>query len=212
MKSFLADFRRSSLALVAFMLVSFLCRGQNTSQPAAGQPAPAAQQPSLADVARQQRAGKKAKKVITDEDLPKSSTISSDPGSASSGSGSLSSASGGQTPAAANADSSSGEEKKDKTAENPNTEAMGKDQQDPRKERIEAIKADEASLTKKLSTLEEKAANEPSEFRRNMYLEALERQKGTLENMKKEREDLQKSVAEKPQAEPAPQKQDHAPK
>jgi len=210
MKSFLTEFRHSGLMLMACMLVSFLCWGQNNSQPATTQPLPA-QQPSLADVARQQRAAKKAKRVITDEDLPKSSTISSDSGSASSGSGSVSPASGVPATAAASADSL-GEETKDKTAASLNTEAAGKDQRDPRKERIEAIKADEASLTKKLSTLEEKAGNEPDEFRRNMYLEALEHQKGTLENMKKEREDLQKSVAEKAQAEPPAQKQDQAPK
>jgi len=65
--------------------------------------------------------------------------------------------------------------------------------------RVDQLKGYEVNLAKHLKELAEKIETEPSEFRRNMYSEALQRQTGTLQAFKKERAELESGIEEKKQ-------------
>jgi len=140
---------------------------------------------------------KKAKHVITEDDLasgrPMVGTSQANPTSSSGSqddSGKKEDATSAADPAAiADADSAD-EERRKHLAGGPVPDESPKDA-------IKRLEREEDELRSKLDSLQKKADSETSASRREMWLEAIDRQRGTLQEMSAERAKLQKSEDEK---------------
>ncbi len=184
--------KRTLLALVA----AILCLGMTAGAWAQSD------QPSLAEIARRNRAEKaqKAKKVYTEDSLPKTAPISESspaPGSVAAPSGGGEegeSAEAGDKPAVEAAAAKEGEELSPEAQE--------------AKELAERLKADEQSLENNIKKLEEDMENATSDFRRELYRESLQRAQENREVFRQRREEAEKDAAaggKKPEAEQPPQ-------
>ena len=127
-------------------------------------------EPSLGDLSKQNKE-KKAAKVLTEDDVKSSSPAG--------------------TTSASDENKDKDNEKKDDAAAEPgdNRSDVEKAQDDVKKWTHE-----EASLKGKLATLEEKAAAEPSEFRRQMYRDAVNNQQTTLGELAQKKADAEKRL------------------
>jgi hypothetical protein len=135
-------------------------------------------QPSLADVVRQ-KSSTKAKKVITDEDMPSTSNPSpaTAPASGStSGSGASASAS---TDSAANSKSG----------------APGGKLADLQKQ-LDDINHDESLLNKKLEQLQQKIEIATDPFRKKLYQDSIDNQQTTLSEFRKKRQELEQQITD----------------
>jgi hypothetical protein len=161
--------RTIPMFLASVMLLGGLCSAQ-TDVP-------------LGDVARK-KSTVKAKRVVTDEDMPSrlvvpttaetEKTIAQPPEAA----------------ATASAIPTS----------NPDGTQLSSEQKlEAMQFRVDQLKGYEVGLAKHLKELAEKIENEPSDFRRNMYSEALQRQTGTLQAFKKERAELESGIEQQKQ-------------
>ena len=140
----------------------------------------------LGDVARKKSTTAKAKRVITEDDIPSAPLP---PEAAPS-----------ETKKAADPTEAQLATAEDGTA-NPDGKPLTPEQKlQTMQAQAEKLKTYEASLTKHLKQIADKLENEPSEFRRNMYSEALQRQAGTLESFKKQRAELEAAIAQQQQA------------
>jgi uncharacterized coiled-coil protein SlyX len=148
----------------------------------------------LGDVARQKSTTKKAKRVVTDEDLPSTSAP--------------------DIPAPSSSSSSAGKSEEGAAAADAAESSASSEPQTPQQKLAELestavkVKRYESQLRKHLAELAEKLNDEPSEFRRNMYSEAIERQQGTLAAYKKQLSQLDGLIEQLKNAEAAPQKTD----
>lgn len=158
--------RRSVIMIV-------LALGAGLAAPALAQQDQPQAQPSLADVAKQD---KKPAHVLTEDDL-KSPSSSSDA-------------------AAATTDQDQNQDK-DKDKET----AAAKDPEDKRtdvqkaEDEVKKWKGEEDTLNRKLARVQEQAANEQSEFRKQMFLDAYNNQQSTLQDLRAKREAAEKNLA-----------------
>jgi hypothetical protein len=137
---------------------------------------------SLGDVARQQRGdGRKAKRVITDEDIPARSQPAQANGSAAA-SGSSSAVADAAEAKEAPAHPEAGAQAKD-----PESQATAK--------RVEELKNSEAVEKRIIEKLEKALGENPSEFRRGMLQESLENARKQLEMYTQERQELEQKLA-----------------
>lgn len=147
-------------------------------------------QPSLADVAKQKANTAKAKKVITDEDIPSTSTPPV-PAAASEASGSGASSSATtptedtKSPTDATAKSESGSKTGGQTSK---LAALQKE--------LDDVNHDDALLRKKLAQLQTKIDNATDPFRKRMYEESIETQQVTLSQFLKKRQELEHQIAD----------------
>lgn len=148
----------------------------------------------LGDVARQKSTTKKAKRVVTDEDLPSTSAPDIPAPSTSSGSGVKGEEGTAASDSAESIASSERQTPQQKLAELESTAVK--------------VKRYESQLRKHLAELAEKLNEEPSEFRRNMYSEAIERQQGTLAAYKKQLSELDGLIEQLKTTEAAPKETD----
>jgi hypothetical protein len=142
-------------------------------------PAPAQDQPSLADLAAKQKKAK-AKKVITNEDIPErpaDSTPSSGDSGGGAASGSASAASGSDSPA--DEKSAKGKIKGEKAAD---PEAVAAAQK-----KVDNLKHDEEAMTNGVKKIEDLIAN-GDDFRKNMMADTLQHQKDNLAQTQKDRQ------------------------
>jgi len=136
----------------------------------------------LGDVARKKSTTAKAKRVITEDDIP-SAPLAPEPAPS-------------ETKKAADPTEAQ-LATADVAAANPDGKPLTPEQKlQSMQVQAEKLKTYEASLTKHLKQIEERLENEPSEFRRNMYSEALQRQAGTLESFRKQRAELEAAIAQ----------------
>jgi hypothetical protein len=154
--------------------------------PASGWAQSSEEQQSLGDVARQEKA-KKAKKVVTDEDLPQgTSTSGSEPSQATEGK---------KEEKAEGAEATQAGE----TAEAGGEEAAQTKEQEAEKaqSKLEALKADQESTDKMIKHLEDMLANETIDSRRESYASALKHAQEHQAELEKERPEAEKAAAEK---------------
>lgn len=137
--------------------------------------------PPLGDLAKQ-KSGAKAKRVITDEDIPSSNTEAT---------------AAEETSASKPKEGEEGKQegKQDKEPKAAATSALQKE--------LDDIKHDEELLKKKLETLQKKAAEATDPFRKNMYEEAIQNQQITLKEFRDKRVEVEKKItADKEKSEP----------
>lgn len=142
------------LGLLAFLLVA---AGANLAQ--------AQQEPSLGDLAKQRRDEKKPARVFTNEDVATSS-----PSAPS------------VDPKPANASSAAGADKKTDTKDAEKKESASKDaagskdspQVTELKQKLSSFKEQQEGWKKSAKRYQDLLANEPSDFRRQMYQDALQ--------------------------------------
>lgn len=141
-------------------------------------------QESLGDVARQQRtaSGKKAKKVVTNEDIPERAAPVEEKSSDAS-------------KATASADKKPAPDSPEKAPETAGPNANAKSDRDFTLARIEELKYSENAERRVIRKLEQNLAQETSEFRRRMYEESLEHAREQLEKFKQERTELEQKAA-----------------
>ena len=157
----------------------------------------AAQDVPLGDLARKNRKEpSKTKKVITNEEIPESPAASASSSPGGSGSGSTASDSGAPAgDAAASGGAPSGDDKaagkQGQAAAEPDAEITEAE------EEIAGIKKTEANSSKNIEKLEEMMNAEGiSEFRRNMYLDAINRARGDIQTLQAQRAEKEKALAE----------------
>jgi len=151
----------------------------------------AAQDVPLGDVARKNRKEpSKTKKVITNEEIPESASASAPAPSSSSGS-----AAPADSTAAASGSAATGD---GKAAAKPGQTAAEQDEEIAEAEaEVEGIKKTEATSAKNVEKLEEMMNAEGiSEFRRNMYLDAINRARGDIQTLQQQRAEKEKALAE----------------
>jgi predicted nucleic acid-binding Zn-ribbon protein len=130
----------------------------------------------------------RARRVITNDDIPPSSEAEAAPPKGKQASGKL-----------------SGEATHDRAAALSKV-GLSKDDDDAR-QAIEQIRKREIALQEKLHHLKDKLAGEDDDFRRQMWVDALENQKATLDQYRKVRERLEQELhpdQAKPSASSAP--------
>lgn len=138
-------------------------------------------QTSLADVAKQ-KSGTKAKRVITDDDIP--STSGSPLAAQSQPQGSSSSVTGDTDAKEANA-KTSGPAGSAKAAASSDLEGE-----------LKAVIHDEDLLKKRLQQLREKIEKTPDPFRKQIYEDSIVNQQVTLEEFGKKRKELEQQIAD----------------
>jgi hypothetical protein len=153
------------------------------------------QRPSLAEVAKQKSTTKKAKRVITNDDIP-----SRPPEAAS-------------APASGASGAAAAETGK---AEGPKTAAPAKDakQLEQMKEKLDLVKNSQEAAKSTIERYEQQVANEPDERRREMFQGILDGAKRRQEALAKERSELETSIAagQKPGQQAQPQAPQQPPK
>lgn len=154
-----------------------------------------AQDVPLGDLARKNRKEpSKTKKVITNEDIPESpNTPSSSPssGGASSAANSAAGESGQSASAAPGGEA--------KPAGAGGTQAAGEEDDEitQAQEEVEGLKKTEGTATKNIERMEELVNAEGiSEFRRNMYLDAINRARADVSTLQQQRAEKEKALAE----------------
>jgi hypothetical protein len=160
------------LRLIAYLVALGLLAGMGWSQ-------------SLGDVARQQRDGKKAKRVITDDDMPARAPSQPEPASPS--------ASSAAPDATASKDAGT----------KPAAGAQGKEQDKETQaalKRIDELKQSEAAEKRIVDKFEKSLADNPSDFRREMIEDSLRTAKRQLETFSQERQQLEQKTAAPGQA------------
>lgn len=135
---------------------------------------------------------KKARHVITEEDLSSGRPI---PGTSQASASSSQDNSGTKADAAASDPAEADVQPLDE--ETRKHQAGGPVPNESPKDAIKRLEREENELRSKLDSLQQKADSETSENRRRMWLEAIGRQQVTLQEMRSERDKLQKSEEEK---------------
>jgi len=148
------------------------------------------QEQSLGDVARKNRKSGTAK-VLTNEDIPRSSTgvstVGEAPAAASSGSSSANADAAGAEAASA-APAASGE-----TAA---AAAPATDEATMMEERLKKLSYDEAGLERRIAKMEAELEEAETDFRREMYRTGLENARRNLDNIRGQKEQTEKALAE----------------
>jgi hypothetical protein len=137
----------------------------------------------------------KPQHVITNEDIESNSAASEQSSSATSAPKSDSDAANKSSDGAAAGSSDAGATMSDE--EMRAHHAGGVDPNEKPKDAIKRIEREENELRSKLDMLRARAETEPSENKRRMYLEAVDHQQVTLQQMAEDRAKLQKSEDEK---------------
>lgn len=130
---------------------------------------------SVADAAKQKTSEKKAKRVITDDDMPSTSAAATESDAGQSGTASESTADGSES-----------------TKTKPSAAANAAELQ----QELESLNHDDELLRKKLGQLQEKADAATDPFRKKIYEDAIEHQQIMLDDFQKRRKDLETRIAE----------------
>jgi len=138
---------------------------------------------------------KKARHVITEEDLSSGRPISGTSQANATSASSSQDSSGTKADAAASDPAEADAQPLDE--ETRKHQAGGQVPNESPKDAIKRLEREENELRSKLDSLQQKADSETSENRRRMWLEAIDRQQVTLQEMRSERGKLQKTEEEK---------------
>jgi hypothetical protein len=165
------NMRRAVLMGLSTMLMLGAAMGQS--------PAPTNDQPSLADLAAKQKKAK-AKKVITNEDIPERPADST-PSTGSSGGGTAAGSASGAGDSGATTDEKTGKGKaKGEKAADPEAIAAAQT-------KLDNLKHDEEAMTNGVKKIEDLIAN-GDDFRKNMMADTLQHQKDNLADTQKKRQ------------------------
>jgi hypothetical protein len=163
-------------------------------------PAIAQNDSAVVQAAKQKSSPKKARHVYTNEDYPESPEPA--PSEMSAGTLVSDTKGGAVKDAGAKADSAAPSDAKDTAkSEDGKPEDAKADPNAKQKSKLEELQAklaeskhSEEVLRKNLDDLQEKASNEQSEFRRNMYQDMVSNQQVTLSDFRRQQEQLQQQI------------------
>ncbi len=163
-------------------------------------------QPSLGDVAKknkQDSAGKKAKVVVTDDDLPASTGASSSTNAPVSQPGSAATVAGDKPVSDTKDDSAKGA--KDAASTSSDDKSKPEDRQ-AAQQRAKALAEDEKALQEKYKKLQEKYDQETDPFRKMVMENELANSKTNMDALRQKRQDAERAA----QGGPAPDQQSSA--
>ena len=163
-------------------------------------PAIAQNDSAVVQAAKQKASTKKARHVYTNEDYPESpeaapSEMSADTVVSDTKGGAVKDA-GAKPDGAATSDAKDTAKSEDGKPDDPKADpnAKQKSKLDELQAKLAEAKHSEEVLQKNLDDLQEKASNEQSEFRRNMYLDMVSNQQVTLSDYRRQQEQLQQQI------------------
>lgn len=163
-------------------------------------PAIAQNDSAVVQAAKQKASTKKARHVYTNEDYPESPGAASSEMSvgtvASDTKGGAVKDAGAKPDGAGTSDAKDTAKSEDGKPDDPKADpnAKQKSKLDELQAKLAEAKHSEEVLQKNLDDLQEKASNEQSEFRRNMYLDMVSNQQVTLSDYRRQQEQLQQQI------------------